>query len=86
MSELEPLLSPDVCLLGLAAKDRLGTIGRLTKMLAERGISIERIHTDIVRSGVSGKQPFQVETHLLGPASLSGDAQKQERDTLACRT
>jgi methionyl-tRNA formyltransferase len=33
-------------------------------MLAERGISIESIHTDIVRSGVSGKQTFKVEAHL----------------------
>jgi methionyl-tRNA formyltransferase len=69
--------------LELVGEDRLGIVSNLTRMLAERGISIESIHTDIVRSGVSGKQTFKVEAHLLVPANLSVDALKKELGTLA---
>lgn len=69
--------------LELVGEDRLGIVSNLTKMLAERGISIESIHTDIVRSGVSGKQTFKVEAHLLVPANLSVEALQKELGTLA---
>jgi glycine cleavage system regulatory protein len=69
--------------LELVGEDRLGIVSNLTKLLAGRGISIESIHTDIVRSGVSGKQTFKVEAHLLVPASVSIDALQQEVGSLA---
>lgn len=69
--------------LELVGEDRLGIVSKLTKILAERSISIESIHTEIVRSGVSGKQTFRVEAHLLVPAALSVDALQQELGTLA---
>ena len=69
--------------LELVGEDRLGIVSKLTKMLAERDISIENIHTEIVRSGVSGKQTFKIEAHLLVPAALSVDALQQELGTLA---
>ena len=69
--------------LELVGEDRLGIVSNLTKLLAGRGISIESIHTDIVRSGVSGKQTFKVEAHLLVPAALSVQTLQQEVGTLA---
>ena len=69
--------------LELVGEDRLGIVSNLTKMLAERGISIESIHADIVRSGVSGKQTFKVEAHLLVPANLSVEALLKDLGTLA---
>lgn len=69
--------------LELVGEDRLGIVSNLTKLLAGRGISIESIHTDIVRSGVSGKQTFKVEAHLLVPASMSVDALQLEVGSLA---
>jgi methionyl-tRNA formyltransferase len=69
--------------LELVGDDRLGIVSRLTKILAERGISIENIHTEIVRSGVSGKQTFKIGAHLLVPAALSVDALRRELGTLA---
>lgn len=71
--------------LELVGEDRLGLVNNLIKMLAERGISIESIHTDIVRSGVSGKQTFKVEAHLLVPANLSVEALQKELETLASK-
>jgi glycine cleavage system regulatory protein/folate-dependent phosphoribosylglycinamide formyltransferase PurN len=69
--------------LELVGEDRVGIVSTLTKMLAERGISIENIHTEVVRSGISGKQTFRIGAHLLVPASLSIDALRQELGMLA---
>src|SRR5450830_182779 len=69
--------------LELVGDDRLGIVSRLTKILAEHGISIENIHTEIIRSGVSGKQTFKIEAHLLVPAALSVDELRRELGTLA---
>ena len=78
-----PASSLRVVELELVGEDRLGIVSNLTKLLASRGISIESIHTDIVRSGVSGKQTFKVEAHLLVPAAVSVDALQQEVGSLA---
>jgi methionyl-tRNA formyltransferase len=69
--------------LELIGEDRLGIVSRLTKILAERSVSIESIHTEIIRSGVSGKQTFKIEAHLLVPAALSVEALRLELGTLA---
>lgn len=69
--------------LELVGEDRLGIVSSLTKMLAERSISIESIHTEIVRGGGAGKQIFKIEAHLLVPAALSVDKLRQELGTLA---
>nr|WP_314628757.1 formyltransferase family protein [uncultured Noviherbaspirillum sp.] len=69
--------------LELVGDDRIGIVSTLTRILAERGVSIENLHTEILRSGVSGKQTFKVGAHLLLPASLSVDALRQELGALA---
>ncbi len=69
--------------LELVGEDRLGIVSRLTKILAERSVSIESIHTEIIRSGVSGNQTFKIEAHLLVPVALSVDALRLELGTLA---
>lgn len=69
--------------LELVGEDRLGIVSSLTKMLAERSISIENIHTEIVRSGGAGKQTFKIDAHLLMPAALSVEELQRELGTLA---
>lgn len=69
--------------LELVGDDRVGIVSSLTKILAERNISIENIHTEIVRSGVSGKQTFKIGAHLLVPAKLSIADLRKELGTLA---
>jgi methionyl-tRNA formyltransferase len=69
--------------LKLIGEDRVGILSRLTKMLAERSISIANIHTEIIRSGTSDKQTFKVEADLLVPASLSVDVLGEELGSLA---
>ncbi len=69
--------------LELVGEDRVGIVSRLTRMLAERGISIENLHTEILRSGVSGKQTFKIGAHLLVPAGLPVDGLRAELGALA---
>jgi len=69
--------------LELVGDDRLGIVANLTRMLAERGVSIESIHTEIVRGGVSGKQTFKIGAHLLVPANYPIDTLRAELGTLA---
>ena len=69
--------------LELVGDDRVGIVSKVTKILSERGISIESLHTEIIRSGVSGTQIFKIGAHLLVPAKLSIDALRQELGALA---
>jgi len=69
--------------LKLIGEDRVGILSRLTKMLAERSISIANIHTEIIRSGTTDKQTFKVEADLLVPANLSVDVLGEELGSLA---
>ena len=69
--------------LELVGEDRVGIVSSLTRILAERGVSIENLHTEIIRSGVSGKQTFRIGAHLLLPASLPVDALRRELGALA---
>ncbi len=78
-----PPTSVRVVELELVGEDRLGIVSSLTKMLAERSISIENIHTEIIRGGEAGKQIFKIEARLLVPASLSVDGLRQELGALA---
>ena len=59
--------------LELVGEDRLGIVSNLTRILAECGISIEHIHTEIVGAKNSGKHTFKVAAHLLVPRALSVD-------------
>lgn len=69
--------------LELVGDDRVGIVSQLTRLLAERGISIETIHTEIVRAGAPGKQTFKIGAHLLVPVALSIDALRAELGALA---
>jgi glycine cleavage system regulatory protein len=69
--------------LELVGDDRVGIVSRLTSLLAERGISIENIHTELTRSGISGKQTFKIGAHLLVPAALPVDQLRRDLGALA---
>ena len=69
--------------LQLVADDQVGIVSQLTRILAERGVSIENIHTEIVRSSVSGPSTFKVNAHLLVPAALSVEDLRRDVGQLA---
>jgi glycine cleavage system regulatory protein len=69
--------------LDLVGDDRVGIVSQLTRMLAERGVSIESMHTELVEGERSDAQRFKVGAHLLVPAALSVDELRRDLGTLA---
>jgi len=69
--------------LELVGDDRLGIVSNLTRMLAERGISIEHIHTELFRTGADGKPTFKVAARLLVPAAQTIEELQQALGALA---
>ena len=69
--------------LELVGDDRPGIVSQLTAILAERGISIETLHTEVAPAAVSGKATFRIDAHLQVPGSLSVDALRQQLGALA---
>ncbi|HEY4066626.1 MAG TPA: formyltransferase family protein [Burkholderiaceae bacterium] len=69
--------------LDLVGEDRVGIVSNLTRILAESGISIEHIHTEIAAARHGGKQTFKIAAHLLVPKALSTDQLKGRLDALA---
>ena len=69
--------------LELAGDDRVGIISSVTRILAESGISIEHIHTEIVGTNAAAPKTFKVAAHLLVPNSLSSDELRRRLETVA---
>ncbi|HUP10539.1 MAG TPA: ACT domain-containing protein, partial [Caldimonas sp.] len=69
--------------LELVGEDRLGIVSNLTRILAESGISIETIHTEIVGGNAAAKATFKVAAHLLVPAVISSDELRRRLEKLA---
>jgi glycine cleavage system regulatory protein len=69
--------------LELVGEDRIGIVSSVTRILAERGISIENIHTELVRSGISGKETFKIGAHLLAPATVAIEDLRRDLGALA---
>lgn len=68
--------------LELIGDDQVGIVSKLTRLLAERNVSIEHIHTELVH-GHGAKQTFKVRAHLMAPASVDSAVLKQELESLA---
>ena len=59
--------------LDLVGNDRPGIIHSISSQLALRGISIEKLQTEVVSGAWSGEQMFQMKATLAVPASLDTD-------------
>jgi glycine cleavage system regulatory protein len=69
--------------LELVGDDRLGIVSHLTRILAESGISIEHIHTEIVGTTSTAPKTFKVAAHLLVPNTLSSDELRRRLEPVA---
>jgi methionyl-tRNA formyltransferase len=69
--------------LELVGDDRLGIVSQLTRILAERGISIESLQTQTLRTVPTAPPSFKVNAHLLLPATLDVEALRGELGALA---
>src|SRR6185295_5548484 len=63
--------------------DRPGIVRDLSGSLAERGVSIEELHTEIVSGAMSAEHLFKVKAVLLVPKSVSNDDLRRGLEALA---
>ena len=84
-SEAAPVLpGPRMVKLELAGPDRPGIVRDLSASLAERGVSIEELHTEIVNAGTAQhKHLFKVKALLAVPEALSNAALRLSLEALA---
>jgi methionyl-tRNA formyltransferase len=68
--------------LELEGPDRPGIVRDLSRSLADRGVSIEELHTEIV-DGTDAGHNFRVKALLAVPAALANDELKRGLDALA---
>jgi glycine cleavage system regulatory protein len=69
--------------LELVGHDRPGIVRDLSTTLADRGVSIEELHTEIVSGAMSAEHLFKVRASLLVPANLTNEALRQGLEALA---
>ena len=69
--------------LELTGPDRPGIVNELSSRLADRGVSIEDLHTEIVDGAADSEHRFRVHALLHVPNSLREDELRASLDTLA---
>ena len=69
--------------LDLVGNDRPGIIHSISTQLARRGISIEKLQTEVVSGAWSGEQMFRMNARLLVPPSLDTDELRTGLESLA---
>ena len=67
----------------MVGDDRVGIVSNLTRILAEAGISIEHIHTEIVGTTATAPKTFKFAAHVLVPNTLSSDELRRRLEPLA---
>jgi glycine cleavage system regulatory protein len=67
----------------LSGEDRIGIVSKLTHILAQRGVSIEHIQTEIGAPDTSARRTFRISDHLLVPDALGNDELQQSLGALA---
>jgi glycine cleavage system regulatory protein len=72
-----------VVTLDVVGPDRPGIVRDLSRVLAERGVSIEEMQTEIVNGAGGAPHRFNVRAHLVVPETLPNDELKRALDTLA---
>ena len=69
--------------LDLVGQDRPGIIHSISSQLAQRGVSIEKLQTQIASGAMSGEQMFQMHAVLHVPAGLDDEALRDGLESLA---
>ena len=69
--------------LEVVGHDRPGIVRDLSGALAQRGVSIEELHTEIVSGAMTAEHLFKVKAVLLVPKSVSNDDVRRSLEALA---
>jgi glycine cleavage system regulatory protein len=69
--------------LEILGSDRPGIVHDISEALAERGINVDELRTEIMRAPMSGELLFLANAELLVPISLSLDSLRKDLEALA---
>jgi glycine cleavage system regulatory protein len=69
--------------LELVGHDRPGIVRDLSQSLADRSVSIDELHTEVVDAAMGGGPLFRVKARLAVPEALSNDELKRGLEALA---
>jgi len=69
--------------LEVVGHDRPGIVRDLSGALAQRGVSIEELHTEIVSGAMTAEHLFKVKAELLVPKSVTNDDVRRALEALA---
>jgi glycine cleavage system regulatory protein/folate-dependent phosphoribosylglycinamide formyltransferase PurN len=69
--------------LELTGLDRPGIVRDLSRSLAQQGVSIDDLHTEIIDDGTSSEHLFKVKALLVVPESLPNETLRRALDALA---
>jgi len=69
--------------LDLVGQDRPGIMRDLSARLAERGVSIDELDTEIASAAMSAESLFKVKASLIVPDALSNEELRRSLETLA---
>ena len=78
-----PTRNRRVVRLDLVGQDRPGIMRDLSARLAERGVSIDELDTEIASAAMSAESLFKVKAALIVPDALSNEELRRSLETLA---
>ncbi|MCF6751485.1 glycine cleavage system protein R [Stutzerimonas degradans] len=79
----EPPTSWQEIELELVGNDRPGILRDITRLLAEHGVNLESLDTDVLSAPMSGEPLFRAEARLAVPSELSLEVLQGRLETLA---
>nr|WP_298144564.1 ACT domain-containing protein [uncultured Pseudomonas sp.] len=79
----EPVATWRPIMLDLVGNDRAGIVRDITRLLAELGVNLESLETEVSPAPMSGELLFHAEALLAVPQSLSLDDLQSKLETLA---
>jgi glycine cleavage system regulatory protein len=82
-SGVEPSCTWRSAHLELLGNDRPGIVRDVTRLLAELGVNLERLSTEVIPAAMSGEPLFRAEALLALPLTLTLEHLQQQLETLA---
>ncbi|MDM8350803.1 ACT domain-containing protein [Pseudomonas sp. sp1636] len=79
----EPVGSWTSILLELVGNDRPGIVRDITRLLAEQGVNLESLNTEVMPAPMSGESLFHAEALLAVPQGLALETLQGQLETLA---
>lgn len=69
--------------LDLVGHDKPGIVREISRALAERGISVDKLETEVVSGSMSAEQLFKAQAQLLVPAGVDLDELQESLEAIA---